>query len=153
MIPCYGASPVAPSWLLSSSRRRAHASDDRGDRVGSQGPRHCGHLSDPRRAEHIEQTMWLNDALHPGTGLRCSMSMGVMQMQHSLETITPPTRQCGSPHATKLGSKASGVTHAYSLRFEHTGHCHCSSSDHVISPGPGSSVHEAQVTGSFERIS
>ena len=48
MISCYNASPVPPSCLLSSSRRRAHATDDRGNRVGSQGPRHCGHLLDPR---------------------------------------------------------------------------------------------------------
>ena len=111
---------MTPSCLLSSSRRRAHATDDRGNRVGSQGPRHCGHLPDPSWVEHMEQTMWLNDALHPGTGLRCCMSISVMQMQHSLETSTPPTRQCGSPQATKLGNKVSGVTLAYSFKCSHT---------------------------------
>ena len=101
----------------------------------------------------MEQTIWLNDALHPGTGLRCCMSMLVMQMQHSLETITSPTRQCGSPQATKLGSKVSGVALAYSFSCSHIEHCHCSLSDHVISSGSGVNVHLTQVTGSSEEIS
>ena len=53
----------APASRLASSRSRAHTADDRDDRVGSQGARHCGHLPDPSRVEHVEQTRLLGGSL------------------------------------------------------------------------------------------
>ena len=113
-----------------------------------EGTRHCGHLPDSSRVEHVEQTTWLNDSLHLGIGLCCCVSRLVMQTQHSLETITSPARQCWSTEATKLGNEFSGMTLVCTLRFEHRGHCPCSPSDHLISFGSDWAVHMVQTTGS-----
>ena len=96
------------------------------------------------RAGNIPQVVGLGPATRAGASTkvgisafslsspRC-MSIFVMQIQHSLETSTSPIRQCGSPQATKLDNKVSGVTRAYSFNCSHTGHCHCPLSNQLIS--------------------